>query len=137
MVTEQQIRRLFKLLKTEETQEMAASKAGMDVKTARRYLKARRLPSEMKAGRHWRTRPDGFAEVWPEIIEQLRTNPALEGKTIFGALRRQYPDRFADGQLRTLQRRIKTWRATEGPAQEVYSCRSIGQASCASLTSLI
>ena len=120
MVTDQQIRRLFKLSKTEETQEIAASKAGMDVKTARKYLKARRLPSEMKAARHWRTRPDGFAEVWPEISEQLRTNPALEAKTIFAALQRQYPDRFADGQLRTLQRRIKTWRATEGPAQEVY-----------------
>ncbi len=105
---------------TEETQEIAASKAGMDVKTARKYLKARRLPTEMKAARHWRTRPDGFAEVWPEISEQLRINTALEAKTIFEALKRQYPDRFADGQLRTLQRRIKTWHATEGPAQEVY-----------------
>jgi hypothetical protein len=120
MVTDQQIRRPFKLSMTEETQEIAASKAGMDVKTARKYLKARRLPSEVKAARHWRTRPDGFAEVWPDISEQLRTNPALEAKTIFEALKRQYPERFADGQLRTLQRRIKTWRATEGPAQEVY-----------------
>jgi Mu transposase, C-terminal domain len=120
MVTDQQIRRLFKLSKTEETQEIAASKAGMDVKTARKYLKARRLPSEVKAARHWRTRPDGFAEVWPEISEQLRTNPTLEAKTLFAALQRQYPERFADGQLRTLQRRIKTWRATEGPAQEVF-----------------
>jgi hypothetical protein len=120
MVTDQQIRRLFKLSMTEETQEIAASKAGMDVKTARKYLKARRLPTEIKAARHWRTRPDGFAEVWAEIGEQLRTNSALEAKTIFEALKRQYPDRFADGQLRTLQRRIKTWRATEGPAQEVY-----------------
>ena len=106
--------------KTEETQEIAAAKAGMDVKTARKYLQVRRLPSEMKAVRHWRTRQDVFAEVWSEISEQLRINPALEAKTIFEALKRQYPDRFADGQLRTLQRRIKTWRATEGPAQEVY-----------------
>jgi hypothetical protein len=30
-----------------------------------------------------RTRPDEFAEVWPEINEQLRTNPALEAKTLF------------------------------------------------------
>lgn len=58
MVTDQQIRRLFKLSMTEETQEIAASKAGMDVKTARKYLKSRRIPSEMKAARHWRTRPD-------------------------------------------------------------------------------
>ena len=50
----------------------------------------------------------------------VAANPALEAKTLFAALQRQYPERFADGQLRTLQRRIKQWRATEGPAQEVY-----------------
>jgi hypothetical protein len=32
----------------------------------------------------------------------------------------EYPGRFSDGQIRTLQRRIKLWRATEGPAREVY-----------------
>jgi hypothetical protein len=120
MVTDQQIRRLYKLSNTEETQAIAAAKAGMDVKTARKYLRARRLPSEMKAERHWRTRQDGFAEVWPEIQEQLRSTPALEAKTLLAALQRQYPERFADGQLRTLQRRMKQWRATEGPAREVY-----------------
>ncbi len=65
---------------TEETQEIAASKAGMDVKTARKYLRARRLPSETKTERHWRTRQDGFAEVWPEIREQLRTDSCLGGE---------------------------------------------------------
>ena len=105
---------------TEETQEIAAAKAGMDVKTARKYLRARRLPSEVKAARHWRTRQDGFAEVWPEIAAQLSANAGLEAKTLFAALQRQYPERFVDGQLRTLQRRIKRWRASEGPAQEVY-----------------
>ena len=120
MVTDQQIRRLFKLSNTEKTQEIAASKAGMDVKTARKYLRVRRLPSEMKAERHWRTRKDSFADVWPKIREQLSTNPGLEVKTIFAALQREHPERFADGQLRTLQRKVKHWRATEGPAQEVY-----------------
>ena len=120
MVTDQQIRRLYKLSKTEDTQAIAASKAGMDVKTARKYLRTRRLPSERKAERYWLTRPDGFAEEWPEIVEQVRTNPGLEAKTIFSALQRKHPERFSDGQLRTLQRRIKRWRATEGPAQEVY-----------------
>src|ERR1039458_9880010 len=111
MVTDQQIRRLYKLSNTEDTLAIAASKAGMDVKTARKYLRAQRLPSEMKAERYWLTRPDGFAEVWPEIVEQVRTNPGLEAKTIFAALLRKHPDRFSDGQLRTLQRRIKRWRA--------------------------
>jgi hypothetical protein len=120
MVTDQQIRRLYKLSNTEDTQAIAASKAGMDVKTARKYLRTRRLPSERKVDRHWLTRQDGFAEVWPGIVEQVRTNPGLEAKTIFAALQRQYPERFSDGQLRTLQRRIKRWRASEGPAREVY-----------------
>ena len=71
---------------TGKTQEIAASKAGMDVKTARKYLRVRRLPSEMKAERHWRTRKDSFADVWPKIREQLSTNPGLEVKTIFAAL---------------------------------------------------
>jgi hypothetical protein len=99
----------------------------MDVKTARKYLKSRRLPSELKSARHWRTRRDEFSEVWQEISEQLRSNPALEAKTLFEALQRQYPERFADGQLRTLQRRIKTWRATEGPSQEVYFRQIAGE----------
>jgi hypothetical protein len=46
-------------------------------------------------------------QVWPEILEQMRTNPGLEAKTIFAALQRRNPERLADGQLRTLQRRIK------------------------------
>ena len=108
------------MLNTEKTQEMAALKAGMDVKTARKYVRAKGLPSELKTSRHWRTHKDEFSDVWPEIQEQLRTNPGLEAKTIFAALQRQQPERFADGQLRTLQRKIKHWRATEGPAQEVY-----------------
>src|SRR3954451_579302 len=120
MVTDQQIRRLFRLSNTEKTQEIAASKAGMDVQTARKYLRERQLPSEMQADRHWRTRKDGFEDVWPEVRQQLITNPGLEAKTIFASLQRQYPEQFADGQLRTLQRKIKHWRATEGPAQEVY-----------------
>jgi hypothetical protein len=111
---------LFKLSNTEKIQEIAASKAGMDVKTARKYLRARRLPSEMKAERHWRTRKDCFEDVWPKIREQLSTNPGMDVKTIFAALQREHPKRFADGQLRTLQRKVKHWRATEGPAQEVY-----------------
>jgi len=120
MVTDQQIRRLFKLSNIEKTQEVAASKAGLDVKTARKYLRARRLPSEMKSERHWRTRKDWFKEVGPKIREQLSTNPGLEVKTIFAPLQREQPERFADGQPRTLQRKVKHWRATEGPAQEVY-----------------
>jgi hypothetical protein len=61
-----------------------------------------------------------FAEVWQEVRSLLETNPGPEAKTVFEHLQRGYPARFADGQLRTLQRRVKVWRATEGPAKEVF-----------------
>jgi len=108
------------LSKTERNQEIAAAKAGMDSKTARKYQAAGKLPSELRGERNWRTRPDPFAEVWEQIREGIKASPGLEAKTLFEALQREQPGRFAEGQLRTLQRRIKVWRATDGPAQEVF-----------------
>jgi len=108
------------LSNTEKNQEIAASKAGMDPTTARRYLGLGRLPSEMKQDRQWRTRQDPFDEVWSAVQQQVQESPGLEAKTLFEWLQREYPGRFSDGQIRTLQRRIKQWRVTEGPAQEVY-----------------
>jgi hypothetical protein len=108
------------LSKTEKNQELAAAKAGMDPKTARDYLRDGRLPSERDADRAWRTRADPFAEEWKEVCEQVTANPGLEAKTLFEALQRKYPGKFADGQLRSLQRRLKQWRATDGPVREVF-----------------
>jgi hypothetical protein len=120
MVTDAQVRRLKRLSKTEKTQEVAAAKAGLDVKTARKYLADGRLPSEIRPERAWRTRPDPFDSVWEQVRQQLESTPGLEAKTLFEALQRERPGEFADGQLRTLQRRIKRWRAMEGPAREIY-----------------
>lgn len=120
MVTDEQVRRLRKLSNTEKNQEIAASKAGMDPTTARRYLALGRLPSELRKERLWRTREDPFCEVWDAVQQQIQENPGLEAKTLFEWLQREYPGRFSDGQIRTLQRRIKLWRVTQGPAQEVY-----------------
>lgn len=106
--------------KIEKTQEVAAAKAGMDVKTARKYLASSKQPSEEKLERTWRTRPDPFERVRKEVEEQIDAHPGLEAKTIFEALQRQYPGEFADGQLRTLQRHLKRWRATAGPGREVF-----------------
>jgi hypothetical protein len=92
----------------------------MDPKTARKYLRHGRLPSETQSDRTWRTRADPFAGVWEELRQQVATNPGLEAKTLFEDLQRKYPGEFAEGQLRTLQRRLKQWRAIEGPQQEVF-----------------
>jgi hypothetical protein len=120
VVTDAQVRRLKRLSKTEESQEIAAAKAGMDAKTARKYLRMGQLPSESKMDRNWRTRPDPFADMWEEVRGLVEANPGLEAKTIFELLQRQHPGRFSDGQVRTLQRRLKHWRGMEGPGKEVF-----------------
>lgn len=121
MVTDEQVRRLRKLSNTEGNQELVAAKAGMDPTTARRYMGLERLPSELKKKeRLWRTREDPFGEVWGAVQKQIEESPGLEAKTLFEWLQREHPGRFSDGQIRTLQRRIKLWRVTEGPTREVY-----------------
>ena len=105
---------------TEKNQEIAAAKAGMDPKTARKYLGQNQLPSESGKERAWRTREDPFGKIWDQVRLQIEENPGLEAKTLLEWLQREHPGRYSDGQIRTLQRRIKVWRATEGPAQEVY-----------------
>ena len=121
MITDQQVRKLRRLDGKAIAKEVAAVQAGMDAKTARKYRRLGKLPSEVKRmDRDWRTRPDPFAEVWPELEEQLQVNPGLEAKTLFADLQRRFPGRFADGQLRTLQRRRQAWRAQHGPAKEVF-----------------
>ncbi len=108
------------LIQKEKSLAAAAAKAGMDEKTAWKYRRAGKLPSQARQGHTWRTREDPFAEVWPELCELLETNPGLEAKTLFEDLQRRYAGRFKDGQLRTLQRRIKRWRALDGPGKEVF-----------------
>jgi transposase len=98
----------------------AAMMAGMDRKTARRYVTAGKLPSQMKAPRWWRTRQDPFAADWPAIAEMLEASPELEAKTVLEVLETRAPGRYNDGHLRTLQRRIKRWRAETGPEREVW-----------------
>src|SRR5215471_14346507 len=121
MVTDQQIRKLFRLDREGLPKERAAAKAGLDPKTARKYRRLGKLPSEVRRmERNYRTRPNPFAAVWPRVEEQLTLNPGLLAKTVFAWLQAQYPGRFADGQVRTLQRRIKQWRAMQGPAKEVF-----------------
>ena len=121
MLTDRQVRRLRRLDLLGVPKELAADKADVDPKSARKYRELGQLPSEVRRmDRDYRTRDDPFADVWPALEDRLRLNPGLEAKTLFAELQRNHPGRFADGQPRTLQRRIKRWRALEGPAREVF-----------------
>lgn len=121
MVTDSQVKKLRKMMMRKEFRlSLAAAKAGMDEKTARKYLRRGRLPSECWPERDWRTRPDPFKKVWEWSRHQLTDAPGLEAKSLFEALQRMHPGSFSDGQLRTFQRRVKVWRAVEGPPREVF-----------------
>jgi hypothetical protein len=97
---------------------IGAARSGMSVKTARKYRDGR-LPSECRTAHTWRTREDPFAGVWDQIAAFLGKDCDLQAKTLFEYLQREHPGRFQDGQLRSLQRRLKVWRATRGPSLEV------------------
>jgi hypothetical protein len=120
MTRDQQVRRLMSLINKGMPLSTAAAKAGMSEPTARKYRRFARMPSDLKRDHDWRTRPDPFTEVWPEIEALLERDAGLQAKTVFEDLRRRYPNRFPLGQIRTLQRRFRDWRAFHGPDQEVF-----------------
>ncbi len=107
-------------LNQSETLTVASAKAGMCENTARKYTELGKLPSQCRNEGTWRTRDDPFEEVWGAVREKLEANSGFEAKTLFEWLQRAHPGKFGDGQLRTLQRKIKQRRALEGPAREIY-----------------
>lgn len=123
MVTDKQVLRYRRKRLKGMPQEAAAAAAGMTAKTARKWEKGL-LPSEQqKKPRHWRTRKDPFEGVWEEIVVPfLREDEEeiLEATTLLDFLQDKHPERFDDTQLRTLQRRLRDWRAHHGPPKEVF-----------------
>jgi hypothetical protein len=63
-----------------------------------------------KALRHWRTHKDAFEAVWPRVLGWLEEEPDRTSAELLVRLEAEYPGQFPDAQLRTLQRRVKTWR---------------------------
>ena len=119
-ITDHQFRLYMKHRKSGDTQAVAASKAGFSESTARRHEQAARLPSQKKHPRKYRTRKDPFDEVWlGDIVPLLERVPSIRATSVLEALQRLYPERFPDRMLRTLQRRITHWRATQGPQREL------------------
>jgi hypothetical protein len=119
-VTDAQVRKAMEELSKHGGIGLAAMRAGMDPKTARKYAKAGKMPSELKEPRKWRTHADAFVEEWGMITAMLEAAPELEAKTIFEFLETKNPGGHDEGELRTLQRRVRAWRAQHGPEKEVF-----------------
>jgi len=105
------------------TQETSAAKAGMSVRSARRREGS---GIAIKGQRQWKTRADPFVSVWePELVPLLEKEPKLTGLTLWKYLDEQHPGDYPYELLRTLQRRVKHWRATLGPVQPVIFRQSL------------
>jgi hypothetical protein len=103
-----------------QTQAAAAAKAGISERTARRIESQESLPSQ-RPPRQWRTREDPLADVWEsELLPLLQSSPNLNAVTLLEELQRRYPGEYGPSALRTLQRRIRHWRATHGGEREVF-----------------
>ena len=119
-VTDRQVRRYMDSRKDGHTQAAAAARAGLSERTGRRIDGSPVLPSQRDRMRRYRTRQDPFAEVWrEELVPMLTAVPSLRATTLLEELQRRHPARYPDRMLRSLQRRVAHWRATEGPEREL------------------
>ena len=100
------------------TTAVAAAKASISIATAYRLQKGSRLPPQNKAPRE-RRRPDPLADMFAaEILPMLQAAPGIRAIAIFEEMTRRHPE-LGGGIRRTLERRIRSWRAVHGEEQEV------------------
>lgn len=119
-ISDQQVRRYMDLRRT-HTQSLAAAKAGLSERTGRRIENDPRLPSQKKADRAAvGMLPGPLAAIWDtEILPMLQSLAGLRPITILEEIERRHPETDWRPLRRTLERRIRGWKACHGPEQEV------------------
>src|SRR4051794_8320309 len=118
-ITDHQVHK-YKEHRNKLTQVAAEAKAGISERSARRIEASNGLPSQ-RPERHWRTRDDPLAGVWEGmVVPLLQTDAQLNAVTLLEELQRRFPGEYGGGVLRTLQRRVRRWRAVHGAEREVY-----------------
>lgn len=120
MVTDGQVKELWRLLDRGVSLAAAARRTEMCDKTARKYRDQPGLPSHGKKSRDYRTRVDPFAKVWSEVQQLLEGESRLQAKTLFKWLQEKYPGKFPHSTRRTFERRVAKWRSLHGPGKTVF-----------------
>jgi len=120
MISGQQYRKLMKEYLKSGKQGASALKAGVDRRTARKYLGGAPGPEEARGRRHWRTHEDAFAWVWGEVECRLEGEPRLMAKTLWEELLREHPGKFAPGQRRGFERRVRAWKERHGSEEPLF-----------------
>ena len=105
-------------LKLTKALSIAAAQAGISVASAYRMERDPRLPSLKKAPRE-RRRPDPLADIFDaDVVPLLQSASGIRSVAIFDELRLRHPQ-LDPGVRRTLERRIRAWRALNGQDREV------------------
>lgn len=117
--TDQQVR-IYMNDRVHRSQRIAAARAGFSERTARRIEADPRLPSQRKPERR-RSVADPLEAVWePVLLTILQRDPAVQAVTLLRHLQMTDPDGFPDDRVRrTLERRVRDWRALHGPEREM------------------
>jgi hypothetical protein len=116
-ITKKQVEIYMQSRKYGFIQKIASAKAGISERSGRAIEHGKRKPYRM---RNWRTRPDPFSGIFEtELMPLLVTTPDLSPITLLEYLQEQYPNKYPDYLLRTLQRRVKKWKCLYGPEKEV------------------
>ena len=106
-------------LRQTHARQTAAAKAGFGASTGARLDADPRLPSSRRQPRA-RRRPDPLEPHFEsEVVPMLEAAPGLRPITVLGEMQRRHPGAFPDTLRRTLERRIRLWRALHGPEREV------------------
>ena len=118
-ITNQQVEIYMSSRKSGYSQEVSAAKSGFSERSGRDLDKGKRTITKPK--RMGRTRKDPFIEVWEtELVPMLESTPGLQPLTLLEHLQSQYSEeQYPDKHLRTLQRRVKHWRAIHGPEKTI------------------
>jgi len=120
MITNKQYQRLMSEYQRTGKIIVSAMKADVHPQTARKYIQAAEPPAQLQKPHQWRTRLDPLEKIWPEVAAMLRDAPELEAKTLFEYFLARPGSGLEPSHLRTFFRRVRHWRATEGPEREVF-----------------
>jgi len=118
-ITDQQVR-LYMTDIQNHSQRTAAARAGFSERTARRFDADPTLPSQRKIV-HGRTVADPLEGYWEtDLLPLLENDSALQAVTLLRHLQGLHPLAFPDDRIRrTLERRVRQWRALSGPERDI------------------
>ena len=102
------------------SQRTAAARAGFSERTARRFNLDPTPPSQRKI-HHGRTVADPLEGFWEnDLLPLLEKDCALQAVTLLRHLQSEHPVAFPDDRIRrTLERRVRQWRALNGPERDI------------------